>query len=144
MDVSDLRKRILRALEDGRKDAAQRRTEVDAATRAYETFLLTIAVPLMRQAADVLKAEGQTFTIETPAGSVRLSSQTSPNTFLEFVLDAAGQRPQVVGRVSLARARHGHLVEEGPVAEHKTVAETSEEDVSAFLIANVSRLVART
>jgi hypothetical protein len=143
MDVSDLRKRILRALEDGRKDQAERRTTVDAATRAYEKFLSSIAVPLMRQAADVLKAEGQMFTVQTPADSVRLSSQSSQNTFLEFVLDTSAATPQVLGRLSLARARQGQLVEERPLAD-KPVDQITEEDVSAFLIATVARLVTRS
>ena len=54
MDVSELRKRILRALDDARKDAVVRRREVDEAANAYETFLEQVAVPLMRQAAQVL------------------------------------------------------------------------------------------
>ena len=39
MDVSELRKRILRALEDARHDASERRTAVDHAAKAYEEFL---------------------------------------------------------------------------------------------------------
>ena len=53
MDVSELRKGILRALEDARKDAAARREAVDNATAAYEEFLEAIAVPLFRQAVTV-------------------------------------------------------------------------------------------
>jgi hypothetical protein len=57
MDVSDLRKRILRAIDDARKDASARRTVVDEAAKAFDTFLTGMAVPLMRQAVNVLRAD---------------------------------------------------------------------------------------
>ena len=68
MDTGDLRKRILRALDEAKNDAAFRRTEADAASRAYESFLQDIAVPLLKQAQGVLKAEGQLFSVNAPAG----------------------------------------------------------------------------
>src|SRR5689334_11418366 len=71
MDVSELRKRILRAIDEAKKDVSARRGVQDAAARAYEQFLETIAVPLLRQSAIVLKASGQLFDVHTPAGSVR-------------------------------------------------------------------------
>lgn len=144
MDTSDLRKRILRALDDARKDASARRTTVDEAARAYEAFLETVAVPLMHQASTVLKAEGHMFAVHTPAGSVRLASDTSPQTFLEFELDTAAVAPQVIGRVSLSRGRQGQVVSERPVAEGKTVADLDEQDVSRFLVEEVSRLVVKS
>ena len=69
MDTSDLRKRILRALDDARKEATSRRSVVDEAARAYAAFLDVVAVPLMRQAATVLNAEGHKFSVHTPASA---------------------------------------------------------------------------
>lgn len=143
MDVSDLRKRIIRALDDARKDASHRRTAVDEATRAYDAFLSTIATPVMRQASAVLKAEGHQFAIQTPAGTVRLVADASSQTFIELGLDTSGTSAAVIGRVSLARGRHGHVIVERPISD-KTITELTEEDLSAFLVAEIPKLVVRS
>ena len=116
MDVSELRKRILHALDTARKDAVARRSTVDEAARAYERFLESVAVPLLKQSQDVLRAENQLFTVHAPAGSARLVSDSSPNTFVEFTLDVTPVVPQVVGRVSLTRGRQAVIVEERPIS----------------------------
>jgi hypothetical protein len=144
MDVSELRKRILRAIDDARKDAESRRTVVDESVKAYETFLRDIAVPLLRQAAQVLNAAGHTFVVHTPAESVRLAAEKSPETFIEIELDRSGAEPQVMGRVSITRGRQGHVIDERPIAAERPVAQVTEEDVSAFLIASVPKLVLKT
>jgi hypothetical protein len=143
MDVSDLRKRIIRALEDARRDASDRRIVVDQAAKAYETFLADVATPVMRQAAVVLKAEGHPFTVQTPAETVRLVADGAAQTFLELGLDTSGARGIVIGRVSLTRGRQSHIIEERPVAD-KPVMELTEEDLSAFLIAEIPKLVVRS
>lgn len=143
MDVSDLRKRILRALDDARVEQASKRTERDEAQRAYEQFLNAVAVPLLKQAQGILKAEGQLFTVHAPAGSAKLASDGSAQTFLEFSYDGSGERPTVLGRVSRARGRQRVVVDERPVVVGKGIAEVTEEDVAAFLVAELPRLVGR-
>jgi len=143
MDVSDLRKRILHALDAARKDAASRRTAVDEAARAFEHFLEQIAVPLLRQAQAVLRAEHQPFTVHAPAGSTRLVSDNSTQTFLEFALDITGDQPHVLGRVSLARGRQGVVVLERPIAMGKSVVELTEDDVAKFLVVEIPKLVVK-
>jgi hypothetical protein len=143
MDVSDLRKRIIRALDDARKDASQRRTTVDEATRAYESFLTTVATPIMRQASSVLRGEGHPFSVETPAGTVRLVADNSPQTFIELGLDTSTRPAAVIGRVSQARGRQSHVIEERPIAD-RAIADLSEGDVSSFLIAEIPKLVVRS
>ena len=144
MDTSDLRKRILRALDDARKDAAARRQTVDAAAVAYEAFLTRTAVPLVRQAVLVLRAEGHAFSANTPAGGVQLASDSAPQPYIEFELDATGATPQVVGRVSLTRGRQGVVVEERPIAPGKALADLTDDDVAKFLVAEIPKLVARS
>jgi hypothetical protein len=144
MDVSELRKRILRAIDDGRKEAESRRTVVDESVKAYEAFLETIAVPLLRQAAQVLNAAGHTFIVHTPADSVRLAAEKSPQTFIEIELDRSSAEPAVMGRVSLTRGRQGLIIEERPLAPHRPVAQVTEDDVAAFLVAEVPKLVLKT
>jgi len=143
MDVSELRKRILHALDAARKDAVTRRTEVDEASRAYEQFLENVAGPLLKQAQAVLRAEQQLFTVHTPAGSIRLVSDSAPQTFVEFVLEVSPRVPQVIGRVSLTRGRQGVVVEERPLASGKPVAELVEDDVAQFLVTEIPKLIVR-
>jgi hypothetical protein len=141
MDVSELRKQILRAIDDARKDAVSRRTVVDEAERDYREFLTVTAVPLFRQAATVLNAAGHPFVVHTPAGSARLAAEKSPETFLEIALDTSGPEPAVIGRVSLARGRQGQIVEERPVAPGTPIRALTDQHVSAFLVTEVPRLV---
>jgi hypothetical protein len=144
MDVSELRKRILRAIDDARHEASERRTVVAEATEAYGAFLTDVAVPLLRQAASVLNATGPAFVVHTPAGSVRLAVENAPETYLEVELDSARTHPEVVGRVSLSRGgRQGQTVEERPIAPGKPVGRLTEEDLSAFLMAEVPKLIVR-
>ena len=143
MDTGELRRQILHALDAARKDSSERRRVVDDAALAYQKFLTDVAVPLVRQAASVLCAEKRRFLADTPAGSVRLSDEGSPQTFLEFQLDTSGARPQVIGRVSQARGRQGVVVEERPIAPAKAIADLVDDDVAQFLIAEIPKLVVR-
>jgi hypothetical protein len=142
MDVSELRKKILRALDEARQESSARRTRVDEARAAYERFLAEIAVPLVRQSAMVLTAAGQPFRVHTPAGSVRLVHEQQSATFLEIELDVSGASPRVMGRVSVSRGRAGQVVTERPVAD-TPVAALTEQDLSEFLVAEIPRLVVR-
>jgi hypothetical protein len=142
MDVSDLRKRILRSLDDARKESAERRTTGDQAAAEYDGFLSNIAMPLFRQAATVLSAEGHPFSTHTPAGSVRLVSDHAADDFLELALDATAAPPQVVARTSLTRGRR-QLVDERPLAKDRKIGDLTEDDVSKFLVDEVRRLIVR-
>jgi hypothetical protein len=144
VDVSDLRKRILRALDDARKEAGARRTAGDHAAAAYERFLTGVAMPLFRQAATVLRAEGHPFSANTPAGSVRLVSDQQALDFLELELDTSFPQPQVIGRTSFSRGRRGVTVDEQPLAAGKSIDELTEDDVSRFLVSEIRRLVTRS
>ncbi len=121
-----------------------RRTAVDEAARAYDAFLANVAVPLMRQASTVLNAEGHKFSVHTPANGVRLVSDGAPETYLEFELDTASASPQVIGRVSLQRGRQGQVVSERPIAEDKAVAALDEQDVTKYLVEEVSKMIVKT
>jgi hypothetical protein len=144
MEVSELRKRILRAIDDAKKDLSTRRTVLDSAAHAYEEFLRAVAVPLLRQASIVLKASGELFDVHTPAGSVRLVAERSPHTFLEIELDVDRPEPEVIGRVSVTRGRQGLVVEERPIVPGRPVADLTEEDLTAFLVTEIPKLVVRS
>ena len=105
MEIADVRKRIHSTIERARQRAAERRARGDEAARAYSTFLDTVAVPVFRQVANVLKSEGYAFSVFTPSGSVRLMSDRAAEDFVELTLDTTGDRPQVVGHTSRSRGR---------------------------------------
>jgi hypothetical protein len=141
MDTGELRRQILRALDEARRTSVVRRRAKDEAAAAYERFLAEIAAPLFRQAVLVLRAEGHAFDVQTPADRVRLVRDGAPDTFIELELDASAPVPQVVGRVSLTRGRTGVVVEERPVADATPVAELTEGHVSAFLVDEIPKII---
>jgi ribosomal protein S11 len=143
MDVSELRKRILRAVDDARKDATARRSLVDQAVKAYGEYLNTVVVPMLKQTATIVNASGGTFVVSTPADSARLSAQQATETYLEIALDRSGPEPEVVGRVSLARGRQGTIVDERPVATGKPVEKLTEDDLAAYLITAIPKLIVK-
>ena len=105
MEVSEVRRRLRAAIDQARRDAAQRRERVDTANREYDQFLAQVAVPTFQTIANVLVAEGHRFTVNTPAGSVRLASERSSEDFIELALDTSHDPPVVVVRTSRGRGR---------------------------------------
>ena len=90
------------------------------ASAAYGVFLQNAAVPVFQQAAGALKAEGYPFTVNTPAGSVRLVSDHSSHDFIDLRLDTTGARPQVLVRVERLKGRET-TSEERPLKPDSTV-----------------------
>jgi hypothetical protein len=105
MEISEVRRRLTQAIERAKKNAAERRARSDEAGRAFEVLLDTIAVPLFRQAANILRSEGHLFNLFTPSGSVGLMSDRAAEDFIEVSLDVSGEVPQVVGHTSRIRGR---------------------------------------
>jgi len=133
MEVSAVRQQILQAIDRAKRAAAERRVANDAGTREYEVFLEQLAVPLFRQAAGILRAEGYPFSLFTPGGSVRLMSDRSADDFLELVLDTTGEKPSVTGRTSRAWGNRTALSEQ-PLNPSVPIRELTEEDVLKFLL----------
>jgi hypothetical protein len=139
MEISDVRKRILQTIDRAKQQVAERRVRNDEATRAFGPFLDVIAVPLVRQVAQVLRAEERPFNVFTPSGSVRLMSDRSSEDFIELFLDTSGDQPQVVGRTRRGR---GHRVLESEETLGAPGA-LSEDDVLAFLLKALEGFVER-
>ena len=144
MEVSELRQRILRALDEARKESALRRSEHDAAKVAYDRFLSQVAIPLFHQAATVLRAEGKPFTSQTPLGTVRLAADRPAETFVEIELDLSGPAPRVIGRTSLPLGGARTVVQEHVIAPGRAIADVTEEAVAQFLAVEIPKLVTRT
>jgi hypothetical protein len=139
MDTSRVRQRVTQAIERSKRRAAERRSQNDAATKAFGPFLDTIAIPLARQVANILKAEGYAFTVFTPGGSVRLMSDRTAEDFIELTLDTTGDEPRVVGHTSRARGRRV-LESERALGAPDSL---SEEDVLDFLLREIEAFVER-
>ena len=140
MDVSEVRRRLRGAMEQARRDTAERRRRADEAGRDYERFLKRHAVPIFHTFAAALTAEGRRFTVFTPAGSVRLASDASGEDFIELSLDASQDPPRVLGRTSRGRGRR-MVTTERPL--DPAVADLTDEDVLEFLLAEIGPFVGR-
>ena len=141
METSDLRRRLSDTIDTAKRTAAERRTRTDDAARAYAQFLDTIAVPLFKQIANVLKASGYNFTVFTPSGSVRLMSDKSAEDYVELSLDTSGEEPMVLGTSKHARGRRV-LANERAIAE-VSVAHLTEEHVLQYVLKELEPLVER-
>jgi len=139
MEIADVRKRITATIERAKQRAAERRTRGDDAARAYSTFLDTIAVPMFKQVANVLRADGYQFSVFTPSGSVRLMSERTAEDFIELTLDTTGDVPQVIGRTMRSRGRR---VSENERAVGSPAA-LSEHDLLDYLAKELEALVER-
>jgi hypothetical protein len=142
MEISDIRRRYRSALEQARKASAERRARADSANTAYSAFLRDVAIPVFRMFANIAKAEGQPFTIFTPAGGVRLVSERNADDFIEIVLDASVDPPEAIARVS--RRRGGDvLTTEAPVRKEAPILGITDEDVLSLLLREIGTLVER-
>jgi hypothetical protein len=139
METSEIRKRLQHAIGRAKRNAAERRARGDEAGRAFETFLAATAVPIFRQVANILRAEGYLFNVFTPSGSVRLMSDRTAEDFVELFLDTSGEVPQVIGHASHSRGRRVLEAERAIGAP----GELSEEAVLAFLLKELEAFVER-
>ena len=142
MEVSDVRRRIRAAIEAARARAAERRSRTDEAARAYDAFLETVAVPAFHTVASALTGEGHRFKVITPGRAVRMSSERSPEDFIELALDTERDAPAVVILTSRGRGRR-MVSTERLVREDLPIAELAEEDVVAALLEELLPFIER-
>jgi hypothetical protein len=128
MDVALIRKRLKTEIDQARRTAAERRERSKSATRAYETFLDEIAIPTFRQIANVLRAEGIPFELQTPSDGVRLVSDRNRDDVISLELDGTEDPPQVM--VSSLRSWGSRVLRtERAVKERTSIERLTEEDV---------------
>ena len=142
MDVPEVRRRLRANIARARAEAQARRVRADAATHEYETFLSERAVPAFHTFANALVGEGFRFKVFTPAGSVRLASDGGGQDYIELVLDASSDPPQVVGRSSRGRGRR-LVTSERPLREGSDVASLSQDDVLEYLVQEITPFITR-
>jgi hypothetical protein len=133
VEISIVRQRVQGAIAAGRERARRRRSETAEAEKAYESFLQDVAIPITKQVAMALKAEGLGFTVFTPASGLRLASDHARDDYIEFALETASERPHVVGRINRTRGSRT-LSDERPIKAHTSPNALTEDDVLTFLV----------
>lgn len=133
MEVSEVRRQLMHAIDRAKARAQQRRQRAADAERAYAAFLEDIATPTTRMLANALKAEGYQFTVSTPSGGLRLASDRGRDDYVEFALDNAGEPATVIGRRRHTRGSRT-LEDERPVKVGAMPQDVSDADVLAFLV----------
>lgn len=139
MEISDIKRQVVETIERAKRQAAERRTRTDEAARAYDVFLEQTAIPIFKQVSNVLRAEGFTFTVFTPGGSVRLMSDRATEDYIELAFDATGDEPVVTGHSSRSRGRRV-VQSERPIGSPAAV---TEENVLTFVLKELQPLVER-
>ena len=131
-DVAVVRKRVRFAIEQARRDQAERRGRVAEARKAYDEFL-DAAIPVFRMFAGILKAEGLPFEVMTPAGGVRLQSERNREDAIEMELDTSADPPQPL--VTITRARGSRIIQTDRTIKGSTPLVTlTEDDVIEMLL----------
>lgn len=105
LDTAEVNRRLTHYLADLQKAAARRRTDTDEARRAFDEVLEREVAPTFRQFAQVLKSRGFNFSVQTPAGAVRLVSERSSDDFLAVELDVTRRPPAVLAIRQYTRGR---------------------------------------
>ncbi len=132
-DVAVVRKRVKTAIEQARREQAERRGRVTEATKAYDGFLEDAAIPVFKMFANILKSEGLHFEVMTPAGGVRLQSERQRDDCIEMELDTTADPPQPL--VTITRVRGSRIVRSDRSIKGSTsLVQLAEEDVIEMLL----------
>lgn len=144
METSHVRRQVLETIERARRTARERRARTEAARTEFATLLEQVVVPLCRQVAGALKAEGFGFAVNTPSAAVRLTSERAVDDYIEIALDVAeteGDGPWVVGRTRRAWGRR--VLETDRPIRRCPVRDITEEDVLRYLLTELEPFVER-
>ena len=132
-DVGVVRKRVKFAIEQARRDSAERRGRAAEARTNYDAFLQNAAIPVFRMFANILKAEGIPFEVMTPADGVRLQSERNRDDGIEIELDTTADPPQPL--VTITRVRGSRVIQsDRSIKGSNPLVQLTEEDVIDMLL----------
>lgn len=135
-DPGKLRARVRMAMEAARRAAASRRERAAAATREYEEFLESRAIPAFRAMGNVLRAEGIPFEVMTPSGGVRLVADRNRDDVIELELDTSLDPPQPM--LVTVQSRGSRILRtERLVKEGSPISQITEDDVVELLLEQI-------
>ncbi len=140
VETAEVRKRVKQVIERSRQAARERRERSASASLEGERVLRQVVAPVVKAVAGVLTREGYAFQVATPARSVRLQAQATPDNFVEVDLDTEHDPPTLLVRVSRARGRRV-LVHEDVMCRADAIASLTEDDVLTFLLAKLGPFV---
>lgn len=132
-DIAVVRKRVRFAIEQARRDQAERRQRAADASTRYAAFLDTAAVPAFRAVATVLKAEGVPCDVMTPSGAVTLVSERRRDDAVSLELDTSVDPPEPLVTVTFTRGSRS-VQSERPVKADTPLAQLTEDDVVDMLL----------
>jgi hypothetical protein len=133
MEVAQVRRRVQAALAAARERSQQRRQQVAEAESRYDRFLTEVAVPLARQVANVLKAEGRTFTVSTPGRAVRMETDRGRDDYVEIALNTDLDPPAILAHIRHTRGSRT-IDEERTLKDGAAADQISEDDLLEFIL----------
>jgi hypothetical protein len=142
MEVSELRRRVRDTVTRAKQAAADRRTRMDEANAEYQTFLDGTAVPLFRQLANVLRADKHPFSVSTPGGAARLSTDRSNDDYIEVFLDTTNAIPKVIVHSVRSRGRRTYESEIA-IGQGGPVRDLTEEDLLSVVLKELEGFLER-
>ena len=142
LETAEVRRQLTHRLAELRKAQSQRRSAGEAARAAFDTVLEREIAPTVRQFAQALKAEGFTFSVQTPASTVRLVSDRSSDNVIDIVLELGATQPTVMVRSAFTRGRR-QLEDERVLAQGDGIAALDGERVLAVLLDVIEPFVER-
>jgi len=132
-DAGVVSKRVRFAIEQARRDSADRRGRAAEARTNYDSFLQSAAIPVFRMFAQILKAESLPFEVMTPAGGVRLQSERNRDDAIEIELDTSADPPQPL--VTITRARGSRVIQsDRSIKGSNPLVQLTEDDVIDMLL----------
>ena len=141
--TSDIRRLVREAIADAHgKNPDAPRARAALAEEAGDALLQRIAAPLFRTVASVLLAEGYRFSVSTPPGAVRLSSQASGDDYVELAFDTKADPPALLIRSARVRGDEG-VIDERVVAEHPAIGALTDAYILVVLLAALRPVMAR-
>jgi hypothetical protein len=142
LETAEVRRQLTHRLAELKKAQVQRRGTADTARAAFDAVLEREIAPTVRQFAQVLKAEGFPFSVQTPASMVRMVSDRSSDNVIDIVLELGLPQPAVVARSAYTRGRR-QIEDERTLAQGEGIATIDAERVLAVLLDMIEPFVER-
>ena len=141
-EVGEVRRRVRLTIERATREAGERRARADVGEAEGCRFVQEVAAPLARQFVSVLKAEGFSFRLSTPAGGLAVVSEVRREDFIELFVDSTQDPPVLMTKTSHVRGQRVSTTER-PLGPGVPLEHLTEEHVLTFLLENLPTFVER-
>ena len=141
-EVAEVRQRVLTMVERARRDATARRARARRDEVQARRFIQETATPVVQQVLSLLRAEGFSNSLSTPAGSVRLVFEKHHEDFIDLAVDTTQDPVTIMTVVSHLRGKSVSTTER-PLANGVELEQLTDEHVLVFLLSALPGFVAR-